>query len=77
MVNDPGLLTDSTGEGMAGEYDVSLETQQKLKETYYNGSKPCIECGLTMNPVEALHSNGTCPNCKRRKQAKLVKGRMA
>lgn len=77
MAKDPGLLTDSTGEGMAGSEDVSLETQQNLKETYYNGSKPCIECGLSMNPVEALHSGDTCPNCKRRKQAKLVKGRMA
>jgi hypothetical protein len=77
MNNDPGLLTDSTGEGMSGANDVSLETQQDLKKTYYNGSKPCIECGLSMNPVEALYSKGTCPNCTRRKQAKLVKGRMA
>jgi hypothetical protein len=77
MAKDPGLLTDSTGEGMAGMSDVSLDTQQDLKKTYYNGSKPCIECGLTMNPVEALHSNGLCPQCKRRKSANLVKGRMA
>lgn len=77
MAKDPGLITDSTGEGMAGAYDVSLQTQQDLKKTYYNGSKPCIECGLTMNPVEALHSNGSCPNCTRRKKATLVKGRMA
>jgi hypothetical protein len=77
MAKDPGLLTDSTGEGMVGAYDVSLETQQDLKKTYYNGSKPCIECGLSMNPVEVLHSNGSCPNCTRRKKANLVKGRMA
>lgn len=78
MAKDPGLLTDSTGEGMAGMSDVSLETQQELKKTYYNGSKPCVECGLTMNPVEALHSTGgLCPQCKRRKSANLVKGRMA
>jgi hypothetical protein len=51
MAKDPGLLTDSTGEGMVGAYDVSLETQQDLKKTYYNGSKPCIECGLSMNEL--------------------------
>jgi hypothetical protein len=78
MPKDSGLLTDSTGEGMSGSYDVSLETQRDLKKTYYNGSKPCIECGLSMNPVENLHSqNGMCPNCTRRKKTNLVKGRMA
>ena len=71
-----GLLTDSTGEGMAGAEDVSLRQQRDLKKTYYNGSKPCIECGLELNPVQSLHSN-TCPGCSRRKQAKLLKGRMA
>lgn len=76
-MKDPGLLTDSTGEGMAGTTDTSLETQQDLKKTYYNGSKPCIECGIAMNPVEVLHSSGMCPNCTRRNHAKLVKGRMA
>ena len=77
MKNDPGLLTDSTGEGMAGSVDLGLQAQQNLKKTYYNGSKPCIECGLAMNPVEAMHSTGLCPSCKRRKSTKLVKGRMA
>lgn len=77
MAKDPGLYTDSTGEGMAGAMDVSLETQQDLKKTYYNGSKPCTGCGLAMNPVEAMHSTGLCPSCKRRKSTKLVKGRMA
>ena len=78
MINDPGLFTDSTGDGMAGAMDVSLATQNELKKTYYNGSKPCIECGLLLNPVQSLHSQeGLCPSCKRRKQVKLVKGRMA
>lgn len=76
-MKDPGLFTDSTGDGMAGAMDTSLETQQDLKKTYYNGSKPCIECGLSMNPVEALHSSGLCSGCTRRNHAKLVKGRMA
>ena len=76
MKNDPGLLTDSTGDGMAGAMDVRLQTQKDLKTTYYNGSKPCIECGLTLNPVQSLHTD-TCPNCTRRKQSKLLKGKMA
>jgi predicted RNA-binding Zn-ribbon protein involved in translation (DUF1610 family) len=76
MKNDPGLLTDSTGEGMAGAEDVRLDTQKDLSQTYYNGSKPCIECGLVLNPVQSLHSD-MCPNCNRRKAAHLVKGMMA
>ena len=75
-INDPGLFTDSTGDGMAGAMDVKLETQRDLKKTYYNGSKPCIECGLLLNPVQSLHTD-TCSNCTRRKQAKHLKGRMA
>lgn len=76
-MKDFSMFTDATGEDQYGATDISLETQQDLKKTYYNGSQPCIDCGLKMNPVEALHSNGLCPNCKRRKSAKLVKGRMA
>ena len=75
-LSDPGLLTDSTGDGMAGATDVRLNTQRDLSKTYYNGSKPCIECGLTLNPVQSLHTD-TCPNCTRRKQSKLLKGKMA
>ncbi len=77
MSNDPGLFTDSTGEGMAGATDVSLETQQELKDTVYNGSRGCQACGILMNPVQSLLSEDICPSCKRRKLSKLVKGRMA
>jgi hypothetical protein len=78
MINDPGLLTDSTGDGMPGATDVSLETQQKMKKTYYNGSRPCVECGLTLNPAEALYAlKGKCPNCSRRAQHQHLKGKMA
>jgi predicted RNA-binding Zn-ribbon protein involved in translation (DUF1610 family) len=76
MKNDPGLFTDSTGEGMAGAEDVALATQRDLKKTYYNGSKPCIECGFILNPVQSLQSE-KCPTCSRRAAAKLIKGRMA
>lgn len=75
-MKDPGLLTDSTGDGMAGMEDVSLETQQYLKKTVYNGSKACSSCGYLMNPVEALHTSGKCPTCSRRSQQRKVKGGM-
>ena len=76
-MKEPGLLTDSTGDGMAGAEDVSLETQQYLKHTVYNGSKGCKACGYLMTPVEAMHSDGKCTTCTRRAQQKRVKGGMA
>lgn len=76
MKNDPGLFTDSTGEGMAGATDVSLSTQNDLKNTIYNGSKSCSSCGSMMNPVQSLQNQTLCPSCNRRKASKLVKGRM-
>lgn len=76
MIKDPALYTDSTGEGMAGATDVSLETQQKLKETQYNGSKECKGCGVSINPLRALTSEH-CVSCARRKASKLLKNRMA
>ena len=76
MIKDPGLFTDSTGEGMAGSIDLSLESQQNLKETLYNGSKGCKSCGLNLNPVQALSSDH-CHNCSRRNASTLLKNRMA
>lgn len=76
MKNDPGLFTDATGEGMAGAIDLSLESQQKLKETLYNGSKACKSCGSNLNPVQAMSADH-CPNCSRRNASKLLKNRMA
>jgi DNA-directed RNA polymerase subunit RPC12/RpoP len=72
---DPGLMTDATGDGMAGATDVSLFTQKSLENTYYNGSKPCLQCGLEIEPYRALHTQ-YCPGCKSRRDAKLVKNRM-
>lgn len=77
MMKDPGLFTDSTGEGMAGAEDVSLETQQALKNTVYNGSKACKGCGSVMNPVQSLKDQNHCPTCNRRRAQKLLKGRMS
>lgn len=74
---DPGMMTDATGEGMAGGEDVSLVTQKNLKDTYYNGSKPCLQCGVLRNPMQVLQStNDLCPKCSNRQAAKLVKNRM-
>jgi hypothetical protein len=75
MSIDPGMFTDGTGDGMAGAMDVSLNTQKMLAETYYNGSKPCIECGLKMDPPSTLMTE-TCPRCSRKKAAKIFKNRM-
>ena len=75
MIKDPGLFTDSTGEGMTGAEDVSLVTQQSLKNTYYNGTKPCLECGLELDPFRALHTQ-YCAKCDQRRATRLVRNRM-
>jgi len=77
MKNDSGLVTDSTGDGMAGATDVKYSTQQELKETTYNGSRTCKGCGLyAMSPLQALYGE-LCPSCTRKKAAKHVKGKMS
>lgn len=76
MIKDPALLTDSTGEGMAGATDVPLELQQKIKVTQYNGTRECKMCGTLINPLRALSSE-YCVNCSRRNANKLLKNRMA
>jgi len=70
MSKDPGLYTDSTGDGMAGAEDVSFRT-------IYNGTQACKACGNPMNPVESLMNQDKCPSCQRREKYSLVKGRMA
>lgn len=77
MKNDPGLFTDSTGEGMAGATDVSLQTQKDLNQTTYVGDKACKACGNRIDPVQSLMNQELCPTCVRRKAYSLVKGRMA
>lgn len=76
MSIDPGLLTDSTGEGMSGAEDVSLLTQQKLKNTVYNGSKKCKGCDADLDPYRAL-SHSHCAPCKNKKDSLHLKNRMA
>jgi predicted RNA-binding Zn-ribbon protein involved in translation (DUF1610 family) len=76
MKNDPGLFTDSTGEGMAGAEDVSLSTQKDLR-TQYNGDNSCTKCGMIIDPVQSLLNQKVCPSCSRKAQMTRVKGRMA
>lgn len=73
---DPGLMTDSTGEGEYGAHDVSLRTQEQLKNTYYNGSKPCLECGLLLTPQTVLQGRELCPKCQNRRDYNHVQNRM-
>lgn len=75
-MRDPGLFTDSTGEGMAGATDVSQLTQQNLGKTLYNGSKACKGCGSMMDPHKALLSE-LCPACNNKRAVKHLKNRMA
>jgi len=77
MTKDPGLYTDSTGEGEAGAHDVSLETQRDMSKTMYNGDRSCKACGMAIDPVQSLMNQDICPSCSRRKKQSLVKGRMA
>ena len=75
MANDPGLFTDSTGEGMAGAEDVLFQTQKNMKKTYYNGTKLCNGCGVQIQPYQALYGD-TCSTCKAKEASKLIKNRM-
>jgi len=77
MKNDPGLFTDSTGEGMAGAEDVALSTQKELKRTIYNGDRVCTGCGKSMDPIQSLHNQEKCPSCVRKQHFTRVKGKMA
>ena len=77
MINDPGLYTDSTGDGMAGAMDVSLQTQRDLSKTIYNGDKACKACGTRIDPVQSLLNQEHCPSCSRRMKQSHVKGGMA
>jgi len=70
------LMNDSTGDGMAGAEDVSLLTQQQLKQTYYNGDGTCDTCGIRTNPIETAYRT-MCPKCARRNASTLFKNRMS
>lgn len=44
----------------------------------YNGSKPCPQCGMLMNPVEAINSyEGLCLECTDAKAMRMAKKKMA
>ena len=72
-MRDPGLFTDSTGEGMSGATDVRLSTQRYMGTDY---GHRCSSCGCSMTPQEMLLQD-LCPTCDRRAKSKRVKGGMA
>lgn len=44
--------------------------------TMYRGSHPCPQCGCVINPVQYLYQ-GVCNECKNKRNAQRVKGKMA
>lgn len=42
----------------------------------YNGSSPCPQCGLVINPVEYLHGDGVCMSCKNENTSRRIQGKM-
>jgi len=62
---------DPTGEGTA----FPTPYPAGFNGTAYNGDKGCTDCGIILNPVQALHSD-ICPGCTKRKANKQVANRM-
>lgn len=67
---------------MADDGDGALTMELQAKNiadnaTLYNGSSPCPTCGMIMNPVEFLSSQGHCLSCLTQKRAKRAKEKMA
>ena len=47
-----------------GAFTLELQAKQIAENAIrYNGSSLCPNCGLVMNPVEALYSKGMCVGC--------------
>ena len=63
---------DPTGDGTSYPTPYPVE----LQDTVYNGSKGCKDCGVLINPFEALNSD-LCRPCSRGKVAKRVANKMA
>lgn len=64
-----------TGDGDGSE---TLELQAfKIAQnaTMYRGSRPCPQCGIVMNPVEFMYQ-AICTDCKNKRAAQRVKGKM-
>lgn len=45
--------------------------------TLYRGSHACPQCGIVMDPVQAMYNAGICTSCKNDRNARRVKGKMA
>jgi hypothetical protein len=69
VVMDGDASASSGTEGAQGDADMS---------TVYNGSIPCIGCGVTLDPVAAMYApDKRCHSCRRKRHHKHIKGRMA
>jgi ribosomal protein S27AE len=45
--------------------------------TEYKGSAVCPQCGVIMNPVEAMYSLGLCGSCHEKRMANRVEKKLA
>jgi hypothetical protein len=62
------------GDGM---FTMELQARQIAENAArYNGSHPCPDCGVIMDPAQALYSKGMCVKCYANKMSKRIKGRM-
>jgi hypothetical protein len=61
-----------------GGYTLELQAGKVAQNiALYHGSSPCPQCGVIMNPVEFMYSNGLCTGCTEKRQAHRVKNRLA
>jgi hypothetical protein len=62
----------------SGSYPLEMQVKKVVDNIMsYNGSHPCPQCGVIMNPVQAMYSKGMCPQCFAQHSAKRLKDRMA
>jgi hypothetical protein len=62
----------------SGSYTLDMQAKKVVaNQMAYNGSHPCPQCGVIMNPVAAMYSKGMCPQCFAQHSAKRLKNRMA
>ena len=56
----------------------SVENEEYTTETIYDGSVVCPKCGMWMNPLEAMYTDGKmCPACRNDLYGKHMRSRMS
>lgn len=66
---------DLTSIDPSGDGTVYPINPANLGSTVYNGTTGCADCGMAMNPYQALNSE-LCPNCNKRKAVKQLSNKM-